>query len=133
MRPWSLSYILLGVLIFAATYRLLNQPPFPNLPADQFEASGQYPLEQKSDPLPTYKDEARLQDGDLAPANVNPDEPPIAKDEAKLEDHNQPLTDQSSDLVCRDFGPGNPGPPERPSKPRACAKKPRQMTCRGLR
>jgi hypothetical protein len=97
MRPSSFTYILLGVLIFAATYRILNQPPFPNLPPDQFEVSGQYPSEQKSDPLPIYKDEPRLQDGDLVPANVNPDEPPIVKDEAKLEDRN-PLTDQSSDL-----------------------------------
>jgi hypothetical protein len=84
MRPSSLIYILLGVLIFAATYRILIQPPFPNLPSDQFDVSG--PFEQKSDPLPIYKDEPRLQGGDLVPANVNPDELAIAKDKAQLED-----------------------------------------------
>ncbi|HEV2714883.1 MAG TPA: hypothetical protein VGU64_06425 [Terriglobales bacterium] len=84
MRPSSLMYVLLGVLIFAATYRILIQPPFPNLPSDQFHVSG--PFEQKSDPLPIYKDEPRLQGGDLVPANVNPDELAIAKDKAQLED-----------------------------------------------
>ncbi|MFZ0151588.1 MAG: transglycosylase SLT domain-containing protein [Xanthobacteraceae bacterium] len=89
-------YILLGVLIFAATYRILIQPPFPNLPSDQFDVSG--PFEQKSDPLPIYKDEPRLKDGGVVPANVNPDEPAIAKDKAQLEDATKPPTYQSSDL-----------------------------------
>jgi hypothetical protein len=84
MRPSSLIYILLGVLIFAATYRILIQPPFPNLPSDQFDVSG--PFEQKSDPLPIYKDEPRWQGGDLVPAKMNPDELAIAKDKAQLED-----------------------------------------------
>jgi hypothetical protein len=96
MRPSSLIYILLGVLIFAATYRILIQPPFPNLPSDQFDVSG--PFEQKSDPLPIYKDEPRLQGGDLVPANVNPDELAIAKDKAQLEDATKPPMYQSSDL-----------------------------------
>ena len=98
MRPSSLAYILFGVLIFSATYRILNQSPFPNIPTDQFDASEQPPFEHKSDPLPIYKDEARLQDGDVAPANVNPDELAIAKDKAQLEDRNAPPTNQSSDL-----------------------------------
>jgi hypothetical protein len=98
MRPSSLTYILLGVVIFAATNRF-NQPPFPNLPPDQFNVSGQYPFEQKSDPLPIYKDESRLQDGDLVPANVNPDKPAIAKDKAQLDDRTEPPTNQSSDLT----------------------------------
>ena len=98
MRPSSLTYILLGVLIFAATYRLLNQPPFPDLPPDQFDLSGQYPFKQKPDPLPIYKDEARLPDGDLVPANVDPDELAIAKDKAQLEDRSLPPTNQSSNL-----------------------------------
>jgi Transglycosylase SLT domain len=97
MRPSSLAYILLGVLIFSATYRILNQSPFPNIPPD-FDASERHPFEQKSDPLPIYKDESRLQDGDVAPANVNPDELAIAKDKAQLEDRNEPPTNQSSDL-----------------------------------
>ena len=95
MRPSSLIYILLGVLIFAATYRILIQPPFPNLPSDQFDVSG--PFEQKSDPLPIYKDEPRLKDGDVVPANVNRDELAIAKDKAQLEDATKPPTNQSSD------------------------------------
>src|SRR5215471_6236647 len=97
MRPSSLAYILLGVLIFAATYRFLNQPPFPKLPPDQFDVSGQ-PFEQKSEQLPTYKDQSPLQDGDRAPANVNPDELAIAKDSAQLENGQPGPTNQSSDL-----------------------------------
>jgi hypothetical protein len=95
MRPSSLTYILLGVLVFAATYRILNQPPFPSLPSDQIDVSGQYPFEQKSDSLPIYKDEAALQHGDLADASVNRDELATA---GQLEDRNQPSTNQSSDL-----------------------------------
>jgi hypothetical protein len=97
MRPSSLGYILLGVLVFVATYRSLNEPPFPDLPPE-YDPSRRYLFEQKSDPLPTYKDESRLQDGDLAPANVTSDEAAIANAKAQLEDHNQPATDQSSDL-----------------------------------
>jgi hypothetical protein len=96
MRPSSLMYVLLGVLIFAATYRILIQPPFPNLPSDQFDVSG--PFEQKSDPLPIYKDEPRWQGGNLVPAKMNPDELAIAKDKAQLEDATKPPTYQSSDL-----------------------------------
>ena len=66
MRLSSLAYILLGVLTIAATYRILNRSPIPNLPTDQFDVSGRHPFEQKSDPLPIYKDESRLQDGDVA-------------------------------------------------------------------
>src|SRR5215468_2692206 len=98
MRPWPLTYILLGVLIFAATYRILNQSPFPNLPPDQFDVSRSIPFEKKLDPLPIYKDESRLQGGDLALANANPDEPAIATDKAQLEDRNNVTpTNQSSD------------------------------------
>ncbi|MGA8692364.1 MAG: transglycosylase [Xanthobacteraceae bacterium] len=93
-----MTYILLGVLIIAATYRILNQSPFPNLPPDQFDVSRSYQFEQKSDSLPIYKDESRLQDGDLAPANANPDEPAIATDKAQLEDRSDVTpTNQSSD------------------------------------
>jgi len=98
MRPSSLAYILLGVLIFSATYRILNQSPFPNIPTD-LDASEQHPFEQKSDPLPIYKDEQRLHHGDLVPANVSPDEPAIAKDKVQLEDRKQSPTDQSSELT----------------------------------
>ena len=98
MRPSSLTYILLGVLIIAATYLILNQSPFPNLPPDQFDVPRSYQFEQKSDSLPIYKDESRLQDGDLAPANANPDEPAIAADKAQLEDRSDVTpTNQSSD------------------------------------
>jgi hypothetical protein len=98
MRPSSLTYILLGVLIISATYRILNQSPFPNLPPDQFDVSRSYQFEQKSDSLPIYKDESRLQDGDLAPANANPDEPAIATDKAQLGDRSDVTpTNQSSD------------------------------------
>jgi hypothetical protein len=93
MRPSSLTYVLFGVLIIAATYRILNQSPFP----DQYDVSRTYPFEQKSDPLPIYRDEQRLHHGDLVPANVNPDEPAITKD-AQPEDRNRSPTNQSSDL-----------------------------------
>jgi hypothetical protein len=96
MRPSSLAYVLLGVPTFAATYLILSQPRFPTLPPDHFDVSGQYPFEQKSDPVPTYKDEARLQEGDVAPANVNSDEAAIANDKVQPEDRNQPPTNQSS-------------------------------------
>jgi hypothetical protein len=85
-----LTYILLGVLIFAATYRILIQPPFPNLPSDQFDASGQ----SKSDPPPIYKDDSRSQDGDVVPTNLNTDES-TATDDAP-QDGNLPATNQSS-------------------------------------
>ena len=98
MRPSSLAYILFGVLIFSATYRILNQSPFPNIPTDQFDASEQHPFEQKSDPLPTYKDEPRLQDGNLAPANVTLDELPITDGKAQLEDRDESPKTQSSGL-----------------------------------
>jgi hypothetical protein len=98
MRPSSLTYVLLGILIFAATYHILNQPPFSNLPPGQSDISGQNAFEQKSDPLPIYKDKPRLQDGDLVPATVNTDEPATVKDKAQLEDNNELATSQSSDL-----------------------------------
>jgi hypothetical protein len=97
MRLSSLTYVLLGVLVFAATYRILDEPPFPKLPPE-YDPSRTYLFEQKSDPLPTYKDESRLQDGDLAPANVNSDELATVKDKAQLEDRNQSPTNQPSDL-----------------------------------
>src|SRR5215469_3700092 len=90
MRLSSLSYILVGILIFAASYLILNQPRFPNLSPDQFDVSGQ----SISDPPPIYKDESRLQDGDVAPAKLNTDEP-TAKDEAPL-NSNLPAKNQSS-------------------------------------
>jgi hypothetical protein len=99
MRSSSLTYVLLGVLVFATAYRILNQPSFPNLPLDQFDVSGRYPFEQKTDPLPIYKDETQLQDGPVAPENVAPDELAIAKDRAKLEDRNPLPANRSSDLT----------------------------------
>src|SRR5262249_16857060 len=83
-------YILVGVLIFAS-YQILNQPRFPNLPPDQFDVSGQ----SKSDPPSIYKDESRSQDGDVVPANLNTDES-TAKDEAQP-DGNLLATNQSFD------------------------------------
>ena len=97
MRLSSLTYILLGVLVFAGIYRILNQPPFPNLPPDKVDVSVQYPCEQKS-LLPTYKDDSRLQDGDPVPANVNSDELATVRDKAQLEERNKSPTNQSSDL-----------------------------------
>ncbi len=99
MRPSSLTYILFGVLIIAATYWILDQSPFPYLSPDKFDVSRTYPPEQKSDPLPIYKDESRLQTGDLAPANANPDQQPaIAADKLQLEDRNDVTpTNQPSD------------------------------------
>jgi hypothetical protein len=37
MRPSSLTYILFGVLIIAATYWILGQSPFPYLSPDKFD------------------------------------------------------------------------------------------------
>src|SRR6516164_375057 len=105
MRPSSLTYILLGVLVFAGIYRILNQPPFPNLPPDKVDVSGQYPFEQKSYLLPTYKDDSRLRDGDPVSVNVNSDELATVKDKPQLEDRNQSPTNQSSDLGRKAKGP----------------------------
>jgi hypothetical protein len=79
MRPSLLIYILVGVPIFAS-YQILNQPRFPNLPSDQFDGSRL----SKSDPPPIYKDESRSQDGDVVPADLNTEES-TAKDEARLD------------------------------------------------
>src|SRR5215471_2245220 len=87
MRPSSLIYILVGVLIFAS-YQILNQPRFPNLPPDQFDVSGQ----SKSDPPSIYKDESRSQDGDVMPGT----DESTAKDDAQL-DGKLPATNQSSE------------------------------------
>src|SRR5499427_92970 len=87
MRPSSLIYILVGVLIFAS-YQILNQPRFPNLPPDQSDVSRQ----SKSDPPSTYKDESRLPD--VVPANLTDESTP--KDEAQP-DGKLPATNQSSD------------------------------------
>src|SRR5262252_2281831 len=92
MRPSSLIYILVGVLIFAS-YQILNQPRFPNLPPDRFDVSGQ----PKSDPQLIYKDESRSQDGDVVPANLNTYES-TAKDDAQL-DGKLPATNQSSETA----------------------------------
>ena len=92
MRPSSLIYILVGVLIFAS-YQILNQPRFPNLPPDQFDVSGQ----SKFDPPSIYKDESRSQDSDAVPANLNTDES-TAKDGAQL-DGKLPATNQSSETA----------------------------------
>ncbi len=97
MRPSSFAYIFVGVLIFTASCRILNQPRFPNLPADQFDVSEQ----SKSDPLPIYKDES--QDGDVVPANLNTGEP-TAKDDAPL-NGNLPATNQSSPTAKNEAQP----------------------------
>ncbi len=98
MRPLSLTYILLGVLIIAATYWILNQSPFSNLPPDKFDVSRTYSPEQKFDPPAIYKDESRLQEGDLAPANANPDELSVHEDKAQPDDAAKPPINQSADL-----------------------------------
>src|SRR5215831_4176800 len=116
MRPSSLIYILVGVLMFAS-YQILNQPRFPNLPPDQFDVSGQ----PKSDPQLIYKDESRSQNGDVVPANLNTDES-TAKDEAQL-DANLPVTNQSSETAKDEAQPdGNLLATNQSSDPRAAKK-----------
>src|SRR5262249_35095702 len=89
MRPSSLIYILVGVLIFAS-YQILNQPRFPNLPPDQFDVSGQ----SKFDPPSIYKDESRSQDGDVMPGT----DESTAKDDAQL-DGKLPPANQPSETA----------------------------------
>ena len=95
MRPSSLIYILVGLVGFLifASYQILNQPRFPNLPPGQSDVSSQ----SKSDPPSTYKDESRLRDGDAGPASLNTDES-TPKDEAQL-DGKLPATNQSSETA----------------------------------
>jgi transglycosylase-like protein with SLT domain len=103
MRFSSLTYILLGVLVIAATYRILNQSPFPIPSPDQIDVSRMHSFEQKTDPLPIYKDKPRLDDADLARSNANPDEPAIATDKAQPEDRNDVTpTNQSSDPPAKE-------------------------------
>ncbi len=98
MRFSSLTYILLGVLVIAATYRILSQLPFPTPSPDQIDVSRMHSFEQKSDPLPIYQDKPRLDDSDLAAANANPDEPASATDKVQPADRNDVTpTNQSSD------------------------------------
>jgi hypothetical protein len=97
MRFSSLTYILPGVLVVAATYRILNQSPFPNIPADQIDVSRMHSFEQKSDPLPISKDKPRLNDGDLAPKDLNTEQPAV-KDEVQL-NGDLPATNQSTPTV----------------------------------
>src|SRR5262249_37679731 len=92
MRPSSLIYILVGVLIFAS-YQILNQPRFPNLPPDQFDVSGQ----SKPDPPSIKKDEPLPQDSEEVPENLNTNKP-TTKDEAQ-QDGNLPATNQSSETA----------------------------------
>ena len=116
MRPSSLIYILVCVQIFAS-YRILNQPRFPNIPPDQFDISGQ----PKSDPPQIYKDESRSQDGDVVPPNLNTDES-IVKDEAQL-DGKLPATNQSSETAKDETQPdGNLLATNQSSDPRAAKK-----------
>src|SRR5215831_5072539 len=116
MRPSSLIYILVGVVIFAS-YQILNQPRFPNLPPDQSDVSGQ----SKSDPPSTYKDESRSQDDDVVPANLNADES-TAKDDAQL-DGKLTATNQSSETAKDEAQPdGNLLATNQSSDPRAAKK-----------
>jgi hypothetical protein len=113
MRPSSLIYTLVGVLIFAS-YQILNQPRFPNLPPDQSDVSRQ----SKSDPPSTYKDESRLPD--VVPANLTDESTP--KDEAQL-DGKLPATNQSSETAKDEAQPdGNLLATNQSSDPRAAKK-----------
>ena len=113
MRPSSLIYTLVGVLIFAS-YQILNQPRFPNLPPDQSDVSRQ----SKSDPPSTYKDELRLPD--VVPANLTDESTP--KDEAQL-DGKLPATNQSSETAKDEAQPdGNLLATNQSSDPRAAKK-----------
>jgi len=113
MRPSSLIYTLVGVLIFAS-YQILNQPRFPNLPPDQSDVSRQ----SKSDPPSTYKDESHLPD--VVPANLTDESTP--KDEAQL-DGKLPATNQSSETAKDEAQPdGNLLATNQSSDPRAAKK-----------
>src|SRR5215467_4148898 len=113
MRSSSLIYTLVGVLIFAS-YQILNQPRFPNLPPDQSDVSRQ----SKSDPPSTYKDESRLPD--VVPANLTDESTP--KDEAQL-DGKLPATNQSSETAKDEAQPdGNLLATNQSSDPRAAKK-----------
>jgi hypothetical protein len=62
------------------------------------EQSERHPLDQKPEQPLTYKDEARLQDIDLAPAGLEPDQLPNAQKEARLEDATGAATVEYSEL-----------------------------------
>ena len=77
MRSSWWASILMGFLTCSVTYQLTNQSSLANqLPAVPDESQPQ-PLDQKSDRPLIGKDEARLQEADASPADLNPDEVPV--------------------------------------------------------
>jgi hypothetical protein len=83
---WWACMFMGGFLTCLVAYQHSNQP---SLPTGSPEVSGQserHPLDQKPEQPLAYKDEARLQDVDSAPAGLKSDQPSNAQEEARLED-----------------------------------------------
>ncbi len=84
MRPWWWACILAAVVTCLVTYLLFNQSLMPDRPLVASSKSERPSLNQNMDRPATDKDEARLQDIELAPAVLKLDQSPVAQEEARL-------------------------------------------------
>ena len=91
MRSSWWAYIFLAVLTCSIAYRHFNQPSLPTESVGPSEQAEGHPLEQIPELPLTYKDEARLDEGQLqdidsAPAALGSDQMPDVQKEARVED-----------------------------------------------
>ena len=86
MRPRLWAFILIAVLTCAVTYQLTNWSSWPSQSPVVADESNPQPLDQKSDPPLTNKDEARLQEGGSSVAVLKSDELPVAQEQVPPQD-----------------------------------------------
>jgi hypothetical protein len=77
---WACAVV--GVLTCSVAYHHFNQPPVPTETLGVSEPSERHPLDPTPEQPLAYKDQARLQDDDSAPAGLKPDQLPNAEEEA---------------------------------------------------
>jgi transglycosylase-like protein with SLT domain len=98
MRPSWWAFILVGVVTGSVLYQLTNESSVPDQAPVVADVPAPQPLEQKSELTPAEKDQARVQDVELAPAEskqdqlpvAQQDQLPVAQQEARLEDASRP-------------------------------------------
>jgi hypothetical protein len=86
MRPWLWAFILGAVVTCAVTYQLNNWSSWPDQSPVVAGESNPQPLDQKSAPPLTKKDEARIQERDSSDAVLKSDELPVAQEPAPAEE-----------------------------------------------
>jgi hypothetical protein len=87
-----------GILACSAAYQQFKQPSAPTWSVGASEQSVRHAVDQKSEQSLPYKDEERLQNADLAPADLQPDQLPNAQKEARLEDAVGTVTAEHSEV-----------------------------------